>query len=207
MPGIEPDEKLALQLDLGWNGLLGVLQLNNVKVVVVTALTAWVHAYRTVYVVKILTLVVAMWWLRFCIGTIQAWRSKMWTAAQCKAGLFEFAILAAATGVIWFGTGQVSGLEWTASCWVTAWLTAETAAMASKILPHMPSQHPMTKLLAAMIRFFHSRIDNMTTIMDRLGKKKKEGDTDEPVNPVTETEVSGQIGGGESGPRAGAESR
>ena len=199
------DEKLQLQTEYSLNGLWGVLDLTHVKGLVVLAAGALIHAYKTIYVIKLLILVVTMWWVRFVIGTTQAVVRREWTGSQCKAGLFEFAGLSSFTSVIYFGVGQVHGLEWVTASWVAAWLTAETAMLASKFLPYMPAAHPLTKVMAAMIRFFHTRIDNMTDLMSRLGKKKKDGETDEQL--PAEGQGPRQIGGGESGSERRTEDR
>jgi hypothetical protein len=173
------DEKMKIQFEYTWESIAGALSLNSIKATFLSVFTLWYYKFRTVYEVKIASLIFAIWLVRFSFGTVQAINRREWTSAQCKAGLKEMAGFCAVAIVVWTAS-QIIGIQWILGTWLGCWLMAEVAALSSKIIVFLPNESPLTKLVSAFIYFFHGRIDNMSQLMRRLGRNPDKADEESP---------------------------
>lgn len=170
------DEKLTTNMEIAYQAISSILDINRLKLAVVGTLVAFLKVYAHSYETRVIVLITMMWAIRFFIGTVEAVSKKEWTAAQCRGGLIEMGAICSATWCVYNVSTLNTNLSYLLTMWIAAWLTAEAAALAGKMLPYMNPHSPMTKLTAAMIRFFNRRVDNVTDLMNKLGKKKKENE-------------------------------
>lgn len=170
------DEKLTTNMEIAYQAISSILDINRIKLAVISTLVALVEIYDHSYETRVIVLIAAMWAIRFTIGTIEAITKKEWTAAQCRGGLIEMGAICSATWCVYNVSTLNANLNYLLTMWIAAWLTAEAAALAGKLLPYMNPASPMTKLTAAMIRFFNRRVDNVTDLMNKLGKKKEKNE-------------------------------